>query len=65
MRHAEELGLELEMRDTRSEDGARDELREKTGGTQVPCLFIDGVALLESADINRWLSEYSSRSATS
>ena len=51
------------VRDTRAEDGARDELREKAGGTQVPCLFIDGVALLESADINRWLSAYSERSA--
>lgn len=61
MRHAEELGVDLDMKDTRAEDGVRDELREKTGGTQVPCLFIDGQPLLESADINRWLTEYSQR----
>ena len=61
MRHAEELGLDLDTKDTRAEDGVRDELREKTGGTQVPCLFIDGQPLLESADINRWLSAYSAR----
>lgn len=61
MRHADELGLDLEMRDTRQDDGARDALRQLTGGTQVPCLVIDGVPLLESADINRWLTAYQAR----
>ena len=35
------------------------ELRERTGRGQVPCLFIDGEALFESADIISWLeTEY-------
>ena len=57
------LGLDVPMRDTRAEPGARDELYEKTGRTQVPCLFIDGQPLFESADILVWLEAYTKRAA--
>ena len=52
-----ELGVDLEMRDTREEDKCRDELLELTGRTQVPCLVIDGKPMHESDDIVDWLRE--------
>lgn len=52
------LGLELEMRDTARDSSVRNELRDRTGRTQVPCLFIDGTPLFESADIIVWLEAY-------
>jgi len=63
MRHARGLGLELTMKDTLQDPSARKELIEHTGRTQVPMLLIDGVPLLESADINTWLDAYSERAA--
>lgn len=54
----EELGLEVPTRDTVRDRSARGELREQTGRTQVPCLFIDGQALFESRDIVAWLRAY-------
>ncbi len=50
-----ELGLELEMRDTREDEKFRNELVELTGRTQVPCLVIDGKPMHESDDIVDWL----------
>ena len=35
----------------------RKDLKEKTGRTQVPCLFIDDVPMFESADIIAWLKK--------
>lgn len=58
-----ELGLDVPTRDTLVEPGAREELIAATGRTQVPCLFIDGVPLLESADIIDWLREYANQGA--
>jgi len=55
------LGLNLEMKDTRLFPTALEELRDKTGRTQVPCLFIDGQPLRESADISAWLKRYARR----
>ncbi len=54
-----QLGLEegIRMRDTTREPGANQELIQRGGMRQVPCLFIDGKAMYESADINRWLEE--------
>lgn len=57
-RGIEALGLTIQTRDTLVERGAREELYEKTGRTQVPCLFIDGEPLFESADILAWLTAY-------
>ena len=55
------LGLDIPMKDTREDPSARAELRDRTGRTQVPCLFIDGQALFESADISAWLKDYAKR----
>ena len=35
----------------------RAELRDRTGSTQVPCLFIDGKPMFESLDIIDWLQD--------
>lgn len=63
MRTIQALGLAdaVTYRDTRRDPSARAELRELTGGSQVPCLLVDGEPMLESADIVRWLrGEYGS-----
>lgn len=52
---------EVGMEDIRRDPSAMRTLREATGATQVPCLFIDGQPLLESADINAWLTAYAAR----
>lgn len=59
MRVVDDLNLEgvIEYRDTRREPKWRADLIERTGRTQVPCLFIDGQAMFESADINDWLQQ--------
>ena len=41
----------IEMRDTRTEPKWRKDLKNRTGRTQVPCLFIDGTPMFESLDI--------------
>lgn len=56
LRKIEELGVTgITLRDTMREAGANAELIERGGKRQVPCLFIDGKAMYESADINDWL----------
>ena len=52
-----EIGLDLEMRDTRENDVYREELLSLTGKTQVPCLVIDGKPMHESDDIVNYLKE--------
>ena len=49
------LGLDIPMRDINAEAGARDDLIELGGKSQVPCLIIDGKPMYESGDIVRWL----------
>lgn len=63
MRTIDDLGLELERRDTMRDPQARKELVAATGWTQVPCLFIDGQPLLESTDIIEWLRSYAEHGA--
>ena len=41
----------IEMRDTRTEPKWRKDLKNRTGRTQVPCLFIDETPMFESLDI--------------
>ena len=52
-RKIDELHLsdKIEMRDTRMEPEWRKDLKNRTGRTQVPCLFIDGTPMFESLDI--------------
>ncbi len=59
MRRVKTLGLEgkVRYRDTMREPGANDELIRRGGDDQVPCLFIDGEPMYESADIVAWLEE--------
>ena len=57
-RAVDSLGMELPMKDTQFDGQARAELQQATGRTQVPCLFIDGEPLFESADIIAWLNAY-------
>lgn len=65
MRVAKDLKLDVPMRDTRRDSDALDTLFETTGRTQVPCLFIDGEPLFESADIDQWLRAYAARQPAS
>jgi len=58
-RALDELSLTVPRRDPNRDAEARRSLVEATGRTQVPCLFIDDVPLLESADIVAWLRAYS------
>ena len=50
-------GIEIEEKDTSLDFAARQELMNKTGRGQVPCLFIDGVPLFESNDIIQWFED--------
>jgi glutaredoxin 3 len=50
-------GIELEMKDVRSNPANRQELVSIGGKGQVPCLVIDGQALYESMDIIDWLRQ--------
>ncbi|NOY26099.1 MAG: hypothetical protein GXP62_09525 [Oligoflexia bacterium] len=52
------LDLNIPVRNVHQDPAASAKLREVTGGTQVPCLLIDGVPLLESLDIIDWLESY-------
>lgn len=51
--------LNLEDRFTRRNTGYgsewRSDLRDRTGSTQVPCLFINGEPMFESLDIIEWI----------
>ena len=57
----EQEGLNIPMRDTIYDDGARQELQRIGGKTQVPCLVINGEALYESRDIIRFLQNLKPR----
>ena len=52
------LDLEFPVHEVNRSSEAREALFRATGRTQVPCLFVDGVPLLESLDIIDWLTRY-------
>ena len=56
-RAIEDMGLEdnITRRLTNYGSEWRDDLRNRTGSTQVPCLFIDGEPMFESLDIIAWM----------
>ena len=54
-RVVDELGVELTVRNRNLQSQWRQVLLARTGRTQVPCLFIEGEPLFESADIITWL----------
>lgn len=49
------LNLKVEMCDIRNEVTHLNKLVADTGRRTVPCLYIDGTPMHESADIVRWL----------
>ena len=53
----EELNIESKITRRLTTYGSewRTDLRNRTGSTQVPCLFIDGEVMFESADIIDWM----------
>jgi glutaredoxin len=51
------LDVPVRLRDIRTEREAVETLERVGGKRQVPCLFIDGKPLYESADIVRFLDE--------
>jgi glutaredoxin len=51
------LGVHVRMRDIRTDAGALETLVRVGGKRQVPCLFVDGKPLYESADIVRFLEQ--------
>ena len=56
----DELGVsdQIEYCDISRDADARRRLLEVGGKQQVPCLFIDGEPLYESADIMRWIEAH-------
>lgn len=60
LRFLEGSDLEVATRDISSDPAAREELVSVGGKQQVPCLFIDGRPLYESADIIDYLRGLSS-----
>ena len=53
----EELNIEDKLTRRLTSYGSewREDLRNRTGSTQVPCLFIDGEPMFESLDIIAWM----------
>ena len=49
------LGEKVEYLELGEAEGAEDKLADLTGGSQVPCLVVDGEPILQSADIVDWL----------
>lgn len=54
----EELDAPVTVHDISADAAARETLVRVGGKQQVPCLFIDGDPLYESADIIAWLREH-------
>jgi glutaredoxin len=56
-RTIQKLNLKVEMLDIFENEVYLNRLLEKTGKRTVPCLFIDGRPMFESADIMAWLEQ--------
>ncbi len=50
-----EMKLTITFRDIHRDEGAIEELMKVGGKSQVPCLFVNGIALYESRDIIHFL----------
>lgn len=50
-----ETGVEVEYRNIKESKENLDQLVQDTGRRTVPCLYIDGTPMHESADIIEWL----------
>ena len=49
------LKIKVNWKDTMKDPANGKKLREVTGRTTVPCLFIDGEPMFESLDIMKWM----------
>ena len=58
LRHLEELGKEIPLKNIRSHPELKQELIDIGGKKQVPCLVIDGEPLYESDAIVLWIEEH-------
>lgn len=60
LRTLDETGLRgrVEMKNIRRDHANREKLVSDTGRGTVPCLYIDGKPMHESADIAAWLRSY-------
>ena len=59
LNYLEESGrTDVELHNIRKNEEDRRRLIEVGGVEQVPCLFVDGVAMYESLDIIAWLKEH-------
>lgn len=56
--YLKEIHKTVVMKSVVGNQEAREELKEKGGKLQVPCLFIDGHALYESYDIIQWFCNH-------
>ena len=61
MDHISSLGVKVEMKDIMTDSQNLARLQQDTGRRTVPCLYIDGKPMFESADIMNWLSENSDK----
>ena len=59
----DELNLDIPIRNTRTHSAFRQDLIQRTGRSQVPCLFIEGKALFESLDIVAYLHQHQAQIA--
>ena len=50
-------GIDIPKENVNASAKAQEEFRRISGGSQVPCLMIDGKPMLESLDIIEWLRE--------
>lgn len=57
----DQLGIKVEMKDILMDKANLQRLMGDTGRRTVPCLYIDGKPMFESADIMNWLSENSDK----
>jgi len=55
LKYLDESGINIAKKNIKDDPSAKEELIEKTGKKQVPCLMIDGKPLFESDDIIKWL----------
>ncbi|MEC7275582.1 MAG: glutaredoxin [Bdellovibrionota bacterium] len=57
----EELNLKVQYQDIQMDSAALQRLTGDTGRRTVPCLYIDGTPMFESADIMMWLRDNSDK----
>lgn len=58
LRVIDKLSLDVEYRDIYSDQEHANKLMKDTGKRTVPCLYIEGKPMFESADIMAWLEEH-------